>query len=222
MSAFELDFQTRASLAYRRLPFVWVFILALLPSGIAQAHGSVVPDEDLCIIEIGFYQAHFTIYQPPTGGHREYCEDVPEVTESVFVLEYLHTGLAGMPLDFRIIKDSAGIGRFAKWENVQRITNLEAETVFYQPARTEPFEVMRVLHRFEKAGSYIGIVTAVHPDSGKIYHAVFAFDVGHAGWGYAPQFLAIVLLVSGTLWAVGRGRKAADPTLATAAKGAPL
>lgn len=188
-----------------RLTLLRILILALLPAGAVQAHGSVVPDEDLCIIEIGFYQAHFTIYQPPTGGHEEYCEDVPEVTESVFVLEYLHAGLARMPLDFRIIKDSERVGRFAKWENVQRIADLEKQTVFYQAARKEPLEVMRVLHNFEDAGSYIGIVTAEHPDSGKLYHAVFAFDVGHAGWGYAPHFLGIVLLVSGTLWGVGRG-----------------
>lgn len=183
-----------------------MLILAFAPWNVVWSHGSVVPDEDLCIIEIGFYQAHFTIYQPPTGGHEEYCEDVPEVTESIFVLEYLHSGLADMPLDFRIIKDTQSIGRFAKWENIQRIANLEERTVFYRAAQTEPLEVLSVLHHFQQAGSYIGIVTAVHPESEKLYHAVFAFDVGHAGWGYAPIFVVIVILIIGTLWAVGRGQ----------------
>ena len=45
------------------------------------AHGGVVSEEDLCIIEIGVFSAHFTVYQPETRASTEYCEDIPDVGE---------------------------------------------------------------------------------------------------------------------------------------------
>ena len=81
----------------------------------AEAHGGVVADGDLCIIGISYLQAHFKIYQPLIDGHEEFCEDLPNATESVFVMEYMHDELARVPIEFRIIHDVTGKGRFANW-----------------------------------------------------------------------------------------------------------
>ena len=32
----------------------------------SYAHGGVFLEEDVCVIEVGFFRAHFTIYQPQT------------------------------------------------------------------------------------------------------------------------------------------------------------
>ena len=79
---------------------------------IAHAHGSVGLADDQCVIRIGFYSAHFAIYQPQTRQHEEYCEDIPDVTDSIFVVEYLHAVMREVPVDFRIIKDRENRGKF--------------------------------------------------------------------------------------------------------------
>ena len=92
----------------------------------ATAHGSVSAEEDLCAIKIGYFKAHFKIYVPEESGRDDYCEDIPAVGASIFVMEYLHSGLGEIPIDFRIIRDVTGMGTFARWEDVQAIDDLEA------------------------------------------------------------------------------------------------
>ena len=85
----------------------WLAPLLLFNATLAYGHGSVTMNDDLCAIEIGFYSAHFAIYQPQTRQHTEYCEDIPDATESVFVIDYLHDVMREVPVDFRIIRDRA-------------------------------------------------------------------------------------------------------------------
>ena len=62
--------------------------LALAHAPQAFAHGGVVEEDDLCVIKVSYLRGHFKIYQPLIDGHKEYCEDLPNATESVFVMEY--------------------------------------------------------------------------------------------------------------------------------------
>lgn len=183
-----------------------VSVLAgLLWSGPAQGHGSVAADDDLCLIEIGFYRAHFKIYLPEQRRHEQFCEDLPEAGESVFVLEYIHSGLSEVPIDFRIIRNVTGQGRFAKLSDVEQIGDLEPVTVFHHPARTQ-LDVFTVRHEFAEPGSFVGIVTIDGPNSGRVYTAVFPFEVGFTGIGWWPLFLlAAIALQAGYLW---MGRRA--------------
>jgi len=158
------------------------------------AHGGVVEEADLCIIKINYFKGHFKIYQPLTDGHKEYCEDLPNATESVFVMEYLHDSMAEVPIDFRIIRDVTGKGRFARWEDVAQIENLAVATVFYQEPIVEP-DVFTVVHEFEQEGDYIGIVTLGSRDSGKVYRAVFPFEVGYTGFGYWPYIIGLLIVI---------------------------
>ena len=159
----------------------------------SHAHGGVVADGDLCLINIDYLRGHFKIYQPLTDGHKDYCEDLPKAAESIFVMEYLHTGLGEIPIDFRIIRDVTGKGRFAIWEDVAAIPDLDAVTVFYREAAVEP-DVITVIHDFDEEGDYIGVVTAI-ADGGKTYRAVFPFEVGFTGIGYWPYFVLFALIL---------------------------
>ena len=81
--------------------FTWRVILsaALLPFpavGI-QAGGGLVLEDDVCIIWIDFYSAHFTAYQPGSSGNEQFCEDLPDTGETIFVLDYLHQSLKEVP-----------------------------------------------------------------------------------------------------------------------------
>lgn len=170
----------------------WV-ATALLPQD-AAAHGGVVAEDDVCVIKIGYLRAHFKIYQPRISGHEQFCEDLPVATESVFVMEYMHDGLQSMPIDFRIVRNVTGKGRFARLEDVDAIADLESATVYYKSAILEP-DVYMVLHTFAEEGEFIGIVTAQQPESSKLYAAVFPFEVGFAGWGYWPLIIGLLLVI---------------------------
>lgn len=169
-------------------------VLTILWSAAVSAHGGVVQEQDLCIIKVNYLSAHFKIYQPRASGHKQYCEDLPAASESVFVMEYEHDSLSMMPIDFRIIRDVTGQGRFARMEDVERIENLGDVTVYYQPAVVEP-DVYTIVHNFEDEGAYIGIVSATHPETDKVYSAVFPFEVGYTGLGSWPYIIALLVLL---------------------------
>jgi hypothetical protein len=179
-----------------RIAFIVLFFCAagVLAPKPAHAHGSVLAQDDLCLIKVNYLSAHFKVYQPREAGHKQYCEDLPVAAESVFVMEYAHDELATMPIDFRIVHDVTGKGRFARIEDVEAIADLDAVTVFYRTAVIEP-NVYTVVHTFTEEGSYIGVVSARHPETGKVYAAVFPFDVGFTGWGYWPFFIGLFVLI---------------------------
>jgi hypothetical protein len=175
--------------------------LWLLFSTQAAGHGGVAFEDDLCVISIDFMQAHFTVFQPETSDSTEYCEDIPNVTRSVFVMEYLHDLLTEMVLDFRIMRDVNDVGRFASWEDIEAIDDLEAATVFYEAARMEEGGFYRTSYEFLEKGTYIGVVTADHPTEDREYNAVFYFRVGGRDWGTIPIFLALGMLLQLGYWA---------------------
>lgn len=188
----------------------FIFSLGLLLLMVGQhvaAHGGVSFDDDVCKLSIGFLEAHFTVYQTQTSASEEFCEDIPEVTNSVFVLDYLHDFLKEMPVDFRIVKDSHDFGIFAKWEDIAGLEDIESDTVFYQEPVKRADGVLNIEYQFQEAGGYIGIVNAAHPVQEKIYHAVFFFQVGGDDYGYLPLFIALVLLAHGVYWLSTRKRK---------------
>jgi len=185
-----------AALILGNLSLLWIPQVA--------AHGGVVYGEDQCLININFLQAHFTVFQPETRDNEEFCESIPDVTRSVFVMEYLHDLLSQMEIDFRIIEDVNGLGRYADWDDVQAIEDLDAVTVFYDPPRVESGGYYRSSYDFEKKGMYIGIVTATHPTEARDYNAVFYFQVGRADLGTVPLFvLMLIVLQLGYLWSTG-------------------
>lgn len=170
-----------------------LFLCAALPQ-VGFAHGGVVEEDDICVIKVNYLRAHFKIYQPRVTGHEQFCEDLPAASESVFVMEYMHDALQAMPIEFRIIRNATGKGRFARMEHVAAIEDLEAETVYFQSAVVEP-DVYTIAHTFREEGDFIGIVSARNPDTGEVYAAVFPFEVGFTGWGYWPLLIGLLVLI---------------------------
>ena len=104
-------------------PLTFLLLFSVLNLGLypwdSSAHGSATPENDLCIIRIGYYRAHFKIYLPLTREHDEYCEDIPATGEAIFVMEYEHSGLGDVPIDFRVIRNVTGKANFTILEDVQ-------------------------------------------------------------------------------------------------------
>lgn len=182
---------------HRRLCTLMLALAALVSSQ-AFSHGSVVDGGEGCIIRMDFYSAHFSIFQPQTRAHREFCEDLPDVTESVFVLEYRHDSLREVPVDFRIIQNTSELGRFVRWQDIEAMGDLTPVTVFQQRVSPRTDGVLSVVHTFEQAGDYVGIVSAPHPTLDQVYHAVFPFRVGRPFWqqGYVLLPLFVLALMA--------------------------
>lgn len=176
-----------------------LFILLIIPQAIL-AHGGVFLEDDLCVIQIGFFKAHFTIFQPQTSANEEFCEDIPEVTDTLFLLDYMHDSLKEMPVDFRIIKNVTGKGLAAKWEDILKLEDIDAHTVYYQRPTTAPDGVFSAAYEFTEKGNYIGIVTTKQSGNEKIYRAIFPFKVGIYRIGHLPLFILLVLLVQFLYW----------------------
>lgn len=175
-----------------------VLVLVSLP---AMAGGGLVLRDDTCILTIGFYEAHFTAYQPQTSGDEEFCENLPAKGETLFVLDYLHRSLNVVPVDFRIVRNVTGKGEFARVEDVNALPDLDAVTVRYQRPAINADGRLIVEHTFGEEGDFIGIVTAGHPSNDKTYVSVFPFRVGGAvlPWGWIA--LGVVVLLAGGLLA---------------------
>jgi len=122
-------------------------------------------------------------------------------------MEYLHDGLRDMLVDFRIIKDTQKLGRFAKLEDIEKISNLPQQTVFYQPPTLGPDGIYMAQHTFEAEEYFIGIVTAKYPDQDKTYTAVFPFQVGGSKWGYIPAIIALAIFLQLNYWLMNGGFK---------------
>jgi hypothetical protein len=176
-----------------RFCLFFCFGVALLPAT-ALSHGGVVEEDDLCVIKVNFLRAHFKVYQPESSGLKQFCEDLPVASPSVFVMEYQHDSLSEMSVDFRIIRDVMGKGRFARLEDVEQIDDLDAATVYYQAPIIEP-DVYSISHDFKEEGEFVGIVSARHAETGKLYTAVFPFEVGFTGLGYWPFMIGLLVLI---------------------------
>lgn len=185
--------------------YIYSFLFLISFVSNAHAHGGVFLEDDLCFIQIDFYKAHFTIYQPQTSQHKEFCEDIPSVTESIFVMEYLHDGLRKAPIDFRIIKDVLNLGRFFKEEDLDKIDNIENVTVFYQEPQIFQDGILLAKYQFQVEGDYVGIINADIPDSDTPYIAVFPFRVGSKDLGYIPILIAVVILLQLNFWLLDGG-----------------
>lgn len=169
---------------YRSMVGRVLLLTTLLLSGIVSAGGGVILRGDACIIEIGFYDANFTVYQPDSSGNEEFCEDLPDIGNSIFVMDYLHSSLREVPVDFRIVRDTTGLGQFVQHEDILALEDLDAVTVFYAPPEVKPGASFRVEYSFVEKGDYVGVVTAGHPSNGNIYNAVFPFSVGATTYPY--------------------------------------
>lgn len=199
--------------ACRRPVLAALLILAwaLGQSGQVHGHGSVVDEGDGCVIQFGFYSAHFSMFQPGASGHESFCEDIPDAGDSVFVMEYRHDSMRQVPLEFRIMRNNSDLGRFVRWQDIEAMTAAErdADTVFLQSLPSQPDGVARVMHRFEATGDYIGIVSIPHPSEDILYHAVFPFRVGASVWSNWPLGLPVLAL----LWfAISRVRRSPSNT----------
>ncbi len=176
-------------------------------SSVVLAHGGVSAEDDVCIIKIDRYKAHFTGYLPKERATQEFCEDIPVATESIFVIDYISDELREMELDFRIVRDVNNIGVTATLVDLGGEQAIEDATIFYVEPKLYQKGIMNIRYDFAQEGGYIGIVNAHHLETGLKYTSVFPFSVGQFSYGkYIQYYLALFVACGVFIYAGGKGR----------------
>lgn len=170
--------------------------LVVLQSVPIMAAGGLVLRNDVCVLTIGFYDAHFTAYQPDARGNEEFCEHLPGAGKTIFVIDYLHRSLKDVPVDFRVIRDVTGKGQFVRVEDIEAISDLDAHTVYYQEPVIRTDGTLMIEHDFAAEGEYVGVVTAGHPSNDSIYSAAFPLSLGASRFPWAYVAFAGALLLA--------------------------
>ncbi|MBQ0720254.1 MAG: hypothetical protein KBT88_07680 [Gammaproteobacteria bacterium] len=183
---------------------IWVW--AACGVSTVLAHGGVSIEDDVCLIKIDRYKAHFTGYLPQERATQEFCEDIPIATESIFVIDYISDELREMELDFRIIRDVNEIGVLATLADLGGEKAIEDATVYYAEPKLYHKGVMNIRHKFTQDGGYIGIVHANHLETGLKYTSVFPFTVGQVSYSeYVKYYLVLFFACGIFIYAGGRG-----------------
>lgn len=172
---------------------------------VVVGHGGVAVEDDVCVINIDRYKAHFTGYLPKERATQEFCEDIPLATESIFVIDFISDELRNMELDFRIIRDVNDIGVTATYADLGGEEAIEKATVYYQEPRQFQKGILNVRYNFTQEGGYIGIVHVHHVETGLQYTSVFPFSVGSVQYGQYIKYFVLLFLACGVfIYAAGR------------------
>ncbi len=183
-------------------------VAILLPVSPGWAHGGVSMDDDVCILIAGTYRAHFTGYQPEKRASQEFCEDIPEVSRAIIVLDYIDRPLRDMEVDFRIVRDIDNIGNSATYADLGGPEQIEAATIFYEPPKVYKGGTITAQYDFVTSGRYIGILTATHLETGNSVASVFPFAVGKTNYmTYLPAALGIIAVLGGAYYISARKRR---------------
>lgn len=143
----------------------------------------------------------FTGYQP-TITNEPFCDDIPAEGDTIIVLDFIDKILRTMPTDYRVIRDTKGLGLNANVNNIGTLDELESDTVFYAPAQTYLQGTFSIEGSFP-AGNYIGIVTIKDEQINKSYYSVFPFSVGQpASLPWAVIIGGLLLLILGVVLVV--------------------
>ncbi len=186
-----------ASIRFTGRAFWSMTLCLLLMSGAAWGHGGVSIEDDMCIMQVGPYRAHFTGYIPDRRATQEFCEDIPDTGRAIFAIDFINDELRRMQVDFRIIRDVNNVGIRATYDDLGSKEDIERATLYYRAPEVLATGTFNVTHTFPEKGHFIGIVTARHPETGKEYISVFPFAVGIFRWGPIVTRIGAILVLVG-------------------------
>jgi hypothetical protein len=136
------------SLQFLKPACVCFVMLAIgVPFSAQAQHGGHELEKNFCILQVGTYGMHLTVYQPDNSGNKELCEDIPETGRTVLVLDYIEGELRPLPVEIRVIKDTGSE------------QDLQAITVLHLPPKVYPGGFVSFEYNFDKPGKFVGLVT---------------------------------------------------------------
>lgn len=192
----------------RQLPF---FILLSVLSTTLWAHGGVSVEDNMCVLRIGPYKAHFAGYQPEARGDQEFCDDVPVKGKAIFAIDFIDNELRSMQTEFRILRDVKNVGINATYQDLGSKQDIDNATILTIPGKEYPRGTITIRYDFPKEGHFIGLAISRRPGTSTEYISVFPFSVGIFRYGqYIWSLLAVIVVsavIGGILLMRGTRRK---------------
>ena len=185
-----------------------IFLGVLLANTAAYAHGGVSIEQDTCVLAIGPYRMHLTGYQPQVTAGEEFCEDIPAAGNAIIVLDYVDEPLRDMVAGVQVIeKDSWTAAQSTAGDN-------EAKAILEIPPKLYKTGSLKIEHRFDKPGYFVGFLTAEKEGQEKLVSR-FPFSIGYGvgsmkegGGGYAIYgIVALAVLLAGGAFYYLKGRQ---------------
>jgi hypothetical protein len=177
------------------------FLGVLLANTAAYAHGGVSIEQDTCVLTVGSYRMHLTGYQPQVTAGEEFCEDIPATGNAIIVLDYVDEPLRDIVAGVQVIeKDSWTAAQSTAGDN-------EAKAILEIPPKPYKTGSLKIEHRFDKPGYFVGFLTAEKEGQEK-FVSRFPFSVGYGvgsmekvGGGYAIYgIVALAVLAGGAFY----------------------
>ena len=81
-----------------------IFFAATLYTSAVSAHGRVSMEDDICMRQIGENIIHLSAYQPEFDVEGHYCTDIPQVGETLLVVDLVDPSLRDMPIGLKVFK----------------------------------------------------------------------------------------------------------------------
>lgn len=81
-----------------------IFFAATLYTSAVSAHGRVAMEDDICMRQIGENIIHLSIYQPEFDVEGHYCTEIPQVGETLLVVDLVDPSLREMPIGLKVFK----------------------------------------------------------------------------------------------------------------------
>jgi len=159
-----------------------------------------------CVIHMGSYKMYFSSYQPDTHQDHQFCQELPDVGNTVLVLDFVERELRSLPVEFRIIRDTGSE------------QNLDAITLVHIPPKIYPKGSIDVKHDFDQSGKYI-VLTSIGDNQEHL--ARFHFSVGETNPISHLKHYMVVLLPLGVAIAIAvyyglrDRRKPSTPTISS-------
>ncbi|MEM7467337.1 MAG: hypothetical protein AAF387_10680 [Pseudomonadota bacterium] len=188
-------------------PSVTFFLCWILFSQGALAHGGVAMEDDLCIMRIGQYRAHFTGYQPRLRASQEFCEDIPELGEAIIVLDFLDSVLRKKQISFQVISDPSGKGATAAFEDIESALSEGTHNVHSIPSDVYPSGSFNATISINKPGWYVGVLSAAGSDDATPLISVFPFSVGVRDYTNMLSWIAVIVFLSGAFYWLSARRR---------------
>lgn len=155
----------------------------LVPVSVVWAHGGASVEADTCRIEVGPHLVHFTAYQPQLTGTTEFCNDIPELGNTIIVFDYEGKALRNMTVEFEITKEPEGT------------------RIFYQAPTTNPTGTYNTAINFTDPSKYLAHVTLVNEGQKVDAHVPFTVGGAKSGLSGTTYFvIAVVLFALGYIF----------------------
>jgi hypothetical protein len=193
------------------------WLLAMVLSAAAHAHGGVGMQDNRCVLRIGPDLMFFTGYQPQFSRD-EFCDDIPSAGQMVVTLDMQESELRDMLTEIRLIKDE---GNHMRMNGLPFLTDaelaspqvLDPVTITYVPPKKYPTGTLTFEHTFPETGKFIGIVTVTNAH-GQTWVSQFPFSVGLMfGKSIGIYISLVVVLIAAVylIWRLGGKQKLVPP-----------